>query len=167
MWREFLLREDFNYALTETASYSSSECLFRYTFVASSWMISSLSSLAFLPKNSYGRRDYSYVNKFSEGPEFTILTFRTYLSTSLSTLVQRIWFSVKNFFIHMSLYWWLSLFQQQSVDNIYVSTLSVEGEQNQVAEIFNFYWSLKCFSLELYFLSHLRYTLQCASFLKP
>ena len=36
------------------------------------------------------------------GPEFTILIPFTYLSTTLSTLVQRIWFSVKNFYLQVT-----------------------------------------------------------------
>jgi len=35
-------------------------------------------------------------------PEFTILIPYTYLSTPLSTLVQRIWLSVKNFYLQVT-----------------------------------------------------------------
>ena len=60
-------------------------------------------------------------------PELIIVTLHTYVRQFLSTLVQRIWLSVKNFYPHWSE---LSLFQQQSENNISMFTLSVKKEKS-------------------------------------
>ena len=56
--------------------------------------------LKYFPFNEKQQRMFFYVP--FRGPEFTILTLHTYLSASLSILVQRIWLSVKNFNLHVT-----------------------------------------------------------------
>ena len=82
------------------------------------------------------------------GPEPIIVTLNTYLSQFLSTLVQRIWLSVKNF-INTDQYYLCS-------NSIHKTTFQCPffhlQKRNHRTAIFNFYLTLGFFSLYLSYL---------------
>ena len=90
------------------------------------------------------------------GPESRIVTLHTYLSQFLSTLLQRIWLSVKNF-IHTDQDYLCSNSSQKTTFQCPLFKLK---KTNHQTAIFNFYLSLGFFSLEFYYLSYLTYSLQ-------
>ena len=96
------------------------------------------------------------------GPEPIIVTLNTYLSQFLSTLVQRIWLSVKNF-IHTDQHY---LCSNSSHKTTFQCSFFQLKTRNHRTTIFNFYLTLGFFSLEFYYLSYLTYSLQRIPFFK-